>query len=59
MRQMQPMKVHYTQEPVAEPLRVNGPVRQIDVKEKRRQHIAVLSRVINAVHKTAFARLAK
>ncbi len=40
-------------------LRVTEPVRQIDVKEKRRKRVAHLSKVINAVHKDTLARLAK
>ncbi len=59
MRQMTSIKVGYAHEPATEPLRVNGPVRQMDVKEKRRQRVAKLSKLVNAVHKDAFARLAK
>jgi hypothetical protein len=40
-------------------LRVTEPVRQIDIKEKRRQRVAKLSKIVNHLHKDTLARLAK
>lgn len=39
--------------------RVTGPVRQIDIKERRRKRVSALSKVVNELHKETLARLAK
>jgi len=51
-------KVSYRRETVPV-LRVTEPVRQMDAKEQRRQRVAKLSRVLNALHGETLARLAK
>ena len=56
------MTTHFVVMPSQEtpsPLHVTEPVRLIDMKERRRERIAVLSKMINLLHKETLARLAK
>ncbi len=59
MRQMTTNFVVSPPKEASAALRVTEPVRQMDMRERRRKRIAALSAIAHAVYGDAFARLAK